>query len=378
MDCASVRSRVSEAVAVTLHPAAGGRVAIEPGFTMTLCQKLTILSHAFAPSIGGIESVSLVLARTFVQRGYEVTVLTMTPASGQPPDEPFRVVRRPGAKQLIDEIGRADLVLQSNISLHLAWPLWLLFPRKPFVLVHHTPIARTDGRLGWQDRLKRSLLWRPYCLSVSQYLAQTLQAESKVIRNPYNSEAFRQIPGIDRDGDLLFVGRLVTAKGADLLLRAFPLLLRSCPETTLSIVGSGPEESALRGLAASLGVAGRVRFLGARQGNDLAGLMNRHKILVIPSRSRPPEALPVIPIEAIACGCVPVASRMGGLPESVGEAGAQFEEGNCEELAGTLVRLLQSPGELAQYRDRAEQHLRQFRPGAVADAYEHHFAASRR
>ena len=99
---------------------------------------------------------------------------------------------------------------------------------------------------------------------------------------------------------------------------------------------------------------------------------------MIPSRSRPPEALPVIPIEAIACGCVPVASRMGGLPESVGEAGAQFEEGNCEELAGTLVRLLQSPGELAQYRDRAEQHLRQFRPGAVADAYEHHFAASRR
>jgi glycosyltransferase involved in cell wall biosynthesis len=199
-----------------------------------------------------------------------------------------------------------------------------------------------------------------------------------VIRNPYDNAVFRKTPGISRDGDLLFVGRLVTAKGADVVLRAFPLILSNRPETTLTIVGSGQEESALRKLADSLGIAERVSFLGARQGSDLAELMNRHKILVVPSRSVPPEALPVVPVEAIACGCVPVASRMGGLPESVGDAGALFEEGNFEELAGILLHLLQSPDALDQYRKMAGQHLRQFQPDAVADAYESHFAACRR
>jgi len=340
-------------------------------------QKLVILSYAFAPSIGGIETVSRSLARTFARRGYEVVVVTDTPGADIEPDEPYRVVRRPYARALADEIRTADLVLQSNISLRLAWPLWVLYPRKPFVLVLHGPIARPNGRVAWQDRLKRVLLRRAHHLSVSRYLADTIRPGSGVIRNPYDNAIFRRLSEVDRDGDLLFVGRLVTAKGADVLLRALPDVIEVRPRTTLSIVGSGPEESALRKLAESLGVERIVCFHGSKQGQDLAEIMNRHKILVVPSRSAPPEALPVVPVEGIACGCVPVASRMGGLPESVGDAGALFEEGNAKELAKLLLRLLDSPELLDCYRALAGRHLRQFHPEAVADEYESHFAACR-
>jgi glycogen(starch) synthase len=340
-------------------------------------QRLLIISYAFAPSIGGIETVSDQLARTFSGRGYEVTVVTDVPRRDLEPEEPFRVVRCPRWSALISEIGRADIVLQSNMSIRLGWPLWILFPRKPFVLVHHTPLARPEGRKVWRDRLKRCLLWRPYCLSVSNYLAGTMRAPSKIIHNPYAEEVFRRIPGIERTSDLLFVGRLVTAKGVDVLLCAFKAVLQHRPESVLSIVGKGPEEDALRGLARSLGLDRSVQFLGPKQGIELAELMNRHQILVIPSRSKPPEALSVVPVEGIACGCVPVASRQGGLPEAVGDAGVLCEEGNCSELARTLLDLLNTPELIDSYRARAEQHLKHFRPGAVADAYESHFAAAR-
>jgi len=318
--------------------------------------------------------VSAVLARIFAERGDKVTVITNTPSSGTESDTPFRVLRRPDSKALIEEIGQSDIVLQSNISLRLAWPLWLLYPRKPFVMVHHTPIARPDGRLAWQDRLKRLLLLRPRCASVSRYLADTIQKESNVITNPYDNSTFRQITGVVRDGDLLFVGRFVSAKGVDTLLHAYAIVLKYRPQTTLSIVGSGPEEGVLRDLAQSLGIAESAHFLGPRKGNELATLMNQHKILVVPSRSRPPEACPVVPVEAIACGCVPVVSRMGGLPESVGDAGALFEEGNIEELAKILLDSLNSPAVLDSYRAKAEQHLSRFLPEAVAAEYEFHFA----
>jgi glycosyltransferase involved in cell wall biosynthesis len=186
------------------------------------------------------------------------------------------------------------------------------------------------------------------------------------------------MPGVDRDKDLLFVGRLVPAKGADTLLRAFQIILKHRPQAALMIVGVGPEADPLQELATSLGIKRSVSFLGSKQGTELAELMNQHKILVIPSRSRPPEALSVVTLEGIACGCVPVASRQGGLPDAVGETGILFEEGNFDELADTLLRLLDAPELLDFYRSKAEEHLRQFSPEVVAHVYESHFAACRR
>jgi glycosyltransferase involved in cell wall biosynthesis len=64
---------------------------------------------------------------------------------------------------------------------------------------------------------------------------------------------------VPREG-LLFVGRLTAQKGVDVLLHALSLLPG---DETLSVIGDGPESDALRALATSLGVADRVRWMGA-------------------------------------------------------------------------------------------------------------------
>ena len=61
----------------------------------------------------------------------------------------------------------------------------------------------------------------------------------------------------------------------------------------------------------------------------------------------------MVQLEGIACGCVPVTSRIGGLPGSVGEAGLLFKEGDCEELADALLRLLQPSDLLEKFRAKA-------------------------
>ena len=80
---------------------------------------------------------------------------------------------------------------------------------------------------------------------------------------------------------LLILARLHEAKGIDVALRALP----SIPESVLWIAGEGPLESRLKRLAADLGVASRVRFLGWR--DDRSALLRAADLCLVPSRFEP-------------------------------------------------------------------------------------------
>ena len=127
-------------------------------------------------------------------------------------------------------------------------------------------------------------------------------------------------------------------KGLDTLLRAFARL--SGREAMLAIVGSGPEESRLKALAAGLGVSERCHFEPAT--SDVAGWLSQIDIFVLPSRT---EALSNALMEAMACSCCPIASRVGGNPELLddGENGLLFEPDNVPQLTGQLEALLADP-----------------------------------
>jgi glycogen synthase len=335
--------------------------------------KLLILSYTFAPSVGGTESVGQVLAEDLSKRGYCVTVVTQISAAVPEDNASFHVVRCPNHAVLLKWLFWADVVLQNNTSLRLAWPLYLLFPRKPFLLVHHTPIAHPSGAVTWRHRLKRMLLWRPYSLSVSQYMADTVGAPSKVVMNPFADDIFSPIGKVEQPtNDLLFVGRLVPAKGVDILIRALALLAEKGIKPQLSVIGSGTEEHNLSQLAEALGVARQVTFFGPRKGKDLALVMNQHKILVVPSRPKPPEALGIVAIEGIACGCVVVGSRNGGLPEAIGPCGLLFENEDVLGLANCLSRLLFDEALRMEFRAAASAHVARFKRSAIVDDYERH------
>jgi glycosyltransferase involved in cell wall biosynthesis len=254
-----------------------------------------------------------------------------------------------------------DIYFQSNISLSLALPLLLV--RRPWVIVHHTWIPGT----GWNNRLKRFLLRFAYSISISQAIAESLPTKSQIIPNPYDAILFHIRETVARPGDLVALGRLVSDKGFDLLVEALALMAKEGFKPKLTLIGDGPEKSALLRQAADLNVADQITFPGALTGLQLAEELNRHRLVVIPSRWKEPFGL--VALEAIACGCVAVGSRDGGLSDAIGPCGVTFPNGDSRALAAALSRFLKTPELMLQYREKAGEHLNQHHPATVAAHY---------
>jgi glycosyltransferase involved in cell wall biosynthesis len=175
------------------------------------------------------------------------------------------------------------------------------------------------------------------------------------------------MPDISRDRDLIFLGRLVSDKGVDLLVEALAGLQQRGLTPGLTIVGSGPEEAALRQQAESLQVSAQIQFLGVKQGQELARLLNAHKILVVPSRWQEPFG--IVALEGIACGCVVVGSSGGGLKDAIGDCGLTFPNEDVSVLIDHLATLLTQPDRLTHHRSAAVAHLARHTRAAVATAY---------
>jgi glycosyltransferase involved in cell wall biosynthesis len=149
---------------------------------------------------------------------------------------------------------------------------------------------------------------------------------------------------------LLAVSRLSPQKGIDVAVRALPAL----PEdTTLVVLGEGPERAALTRLARDLGVEHRV-FLPGRV-PDVAAWLRRATLLVHPARW---EGFGLGVLEAMLAGLPVVASRVSSLPELVvdGETGFLVAPDDPDTLAAAVVRALEQPelGEAGRARARSE------------------------
>lgn len=148
---------------------------------------------------------------------------------------------------------------------------------------------------------------------------------------------------------LLSVGNLIELKGHDLVIRAMPFL----PQCDLLIVGDGEKQAALKGLAVSLRVERRVRFLPAVPQSELVKIYNAAEVLVLAS-SR--EGMPNVVLEALACGTPVVATAVGGVPEIVRgpDAGVLVKQRDAEGIAGGVRQLLADyppPGATRRYAE---------------------------
>ena len=104
---------------------------------------------------------------------------------------------------------------------------------------------------------------------------------------------------------IAYMGRISYEKDIDQTIRAFGIASRDLPDTTLMIVGDGPERKRLEALAKELGVDGKTIFTGMLHREDLRDALQANDIFVTASRS---ENMPVSVVEAMACG-LPVAFR---------------------------------------------------------------------
>lgn len=178
------------------------------------------------------------------------------------------------------------------------------------------------------------------CEFVQRHLELDEGVARKRIRLCYNGVDLDKFhPGINRrDGVTIgVVCALRPEKDLGTLIEAFARLNR--PGLNLSIVGSGSMLEPWRAQAAASGLTPECVFAPASA--NAADCMRPIDIFVLPSRS---EAFSNSLLEAMACGCCPVASRVGGNFELIrhGENGMLFEAGDVEQLCHVLEPLIQN------------------------------------
>ena len=145
-------------------------------------------------------------------------------------------------------------------------------------------------------------------------------------------------------------------KGLPLLQEAFAKLNFPGRKLRLAIIGSGDELRGLQENAARLGIAATCVLVPAQR--NVAHWMRALDIFVLPSLS---EAFSNALLEAMACGCCVVGSRVGGTPELIGEnsRGLLFEKGNSQDLANQLTKLIENESLRAEFGRRAAQHAKE-------------------
>ncbi|MEU6742506.1 glycosyltransferase family 4 protein [Streptosporangium sandarakinum] len=143
------------------------------------------------------------------------------------------------------------------------------------------------------------------------------------------------------------LSRLVPRKGQDVLLRAWPLVLRAVPEAVLLIVGGGPYHRTLERLARPLGDA--VRITGPVPWAALPAHLDAGDVFAMPCRTRLGgidfEGLGIVYLEASASGLPVVAGSSGGAPDAVlpGETGVVVDGTRPREVARAVTGLLEDP-----------------------------------
>jgi glycosyltransferase involved in cell wall biosynthesis len=198
-------------------------------------------------------------------------------------------------------------------------------------------------RLGVADRSKFEVI--PLGLDLDGFLALA----------PGPGGRFRDELGLGPDDVLATsVGRLVPIKRLDVMLRAIARARDAGAPTTLAVVGDGDLRGELEALAASLGCAGAVRFLGYRR--DLADIVAATDIALLTSDN---EGTPVALIEAAAGARPMVATSAGGVPDVVVPGtGLLADRGDHEGIARALVELSGDPALRQAMGARARDHVR--------------------
>ena len=240
--------------------------------------------------------------------------------------------------------------------------------------LHHLTLARLAK--VFNPRLKYYLVahgievWRPYTwlernalrgaqriLCVSEYTRRQLlrfhpalsPERVLVVPNtldPYFSSGLDQAPrpAPFAGPRILTVARLLATdayKGIDTMIEAMPLVRREFPLACFRIVGGGDDQPRLQALAAKLGIASAVDFLGSIDDAALRDEYAACDLFALPSRK---EGFGLVFLEAMTYGKACIGARAGGVPEVINDTVGQLVEyGNIPDLAAAVTDLMRHP-----------------------------------
>lgn len=367
--------------------------------------RIGVLTNEYEPMIiGGLGIVATRAAEALAAQGCDVVVLTAGPGRSveHAKQNGVRVVRVPkrlpyySARQggFVPEAvmhnlphgWRPDAVHIHSVPMDTLAAFWSQSSNARLVYTCHSLIA-LEGRgslqaLGMEDRQRRLFQAADVVTSPSYW-----QAKAISVRYPFAASKQEVIPnGVTRvaggqeEGrlfrSLLFVGRLVPAKGALETIRALSLLMDRHPDARLELVGRGPGPylGRLKAEANRLRIHRRVAFRGYLTHSGVLGAMRRCGAVVVPSRM---ESFGLTALEAMASGTPLVSTASGGLSEYVDPSVASvIKSPTAREIARSVESLWSDFPKTEQRRRMALIRARRYTWDRIAAMYLSVFAQS--
>jgi glycosyltransferase involved in cell wall biosynthesis len=211
--------------------------------------------------------------------------------------------------------------------------------------VLHFSAQSTSGRLF--HRLERWLIPQTAAIIFESAFARTTYSRLigpptcpvAVIHNGLSPDEFVPVETAPDADDFVFVGELRELKGIFPLVEAMTGVTRpDGSPATLVMAGDGPDRATLAARLAELGLAPRVKLVGAQPARPMFA---RGKIVVVPSLA---ESLPYIVLEAAAAQKPVIATNVGGIPEIfAGETDGLLPPGDAQALARAMQEALDAP-----------------------------------
>ena len=355
---------------------------------------LLLINSEYPPIGGGAGNASAHIAACLAGSGYQVTVVTSR-FNGLPHRERsgnLTIHRIPSLRRKQDRSGALEQIL-FILSASL-WNLKMISRLKPNATLAFFGVP--SGAVAWVLKLLFGIPYivslrggdvpgfRPYDFDfyhrlVAPFLHVIWKQASAVVANSnglanlaQNFDSRIEIPiipnGVDLDvyhtrehvwstPRILSVGRLVYQKGLDLAVHALSGLQDLNWEW--DIIGDGPEMDALKSLVESLGIKGRITFLGWQSREKLIQCYKQSNLFLFPSRH---EGMPNAVLEAMASGLPVIASKIAGNEELVmdGETGFLVKTENIEELRSALRNLLTDSSLRQKMGAASRQRVEQF------------------
>jgi glycosyltransferase involved in cell wall biosynthesis len=341
--------------------------------------RLCIVTHTFLPHVGGIEKVVNEQSKRLRTKNFKPMVVTNrigTPkcyvVDGVPVEcyESLNTGFRLGIPYSIPTVTSLPTFLKAVKSSKIvhahghpyltsltAAELAKLYS-KPFVLTQHNTFIDYNNVFDHVERLndltvgKQNLKCADKIIAISgatkDYVLRlgAKPSKVKVIYNGVDLERFRPITGKREEMRkklgipqnvtvVLTVRRLVYKNGIDTLIDTAKIAVKKNPKIVFLVVGKGPDMESVKLQVAQLGIEANFRLAGFVSDEDLSSYYNVADLFVLPSKSG--EGLPLVALEAMACGLPVIATNVGGIREVLSEGYGKLVPPNQPELFAKAV-----------------------------------------
>jgi glycosyltransferase involved in cell wall biosynthesis len=341
--------------------------------------RLCIVTHTFLPHVGGIEKVVYEQSKRLRQRNFAPMVVTNridTPKSYVVDGIPvqcyeslntgFRLgipysIPTPTSLETFLKAAKSSSIIHAHGHPYLTSLVAAKLAKhysKPFVLTQHNTFIEYDNLFDDVERLNdlavgtQTLKDADKIIAVSnatkQYVLSLGAKPKKVVvlhngvdlvkfrMQPKKREEMRRKLGIPQDAVVaLTVRRLVYKNGVDTLIESANIAVKKNPKIVFLAVGKGPDMNNVKSRIEQLGIAANFRLTGFVSDDDLPLYYNAADFFVLPSKSG--EGLPLVALEAMACGLPVVATNVGGISEVMLDGYGKLVPPNQPQLLGRAV-----------------------------------------